>query len=254
MDWLQYTLVVFVGIVTGFINTLAGSGSLISLPILMFLGLPADVANGTNRLGILFQSIVASTSFKQQKIFEWHEATFLIIPVILGSIPGALIAVNIPKEYLNYAIGFLLLFMFFVILYKPEQWIKGKAGKVNARPGVLQFIIYFFIGVYGGFIQAGVGFFLLAALVLGSGFDLLKANAFKVLITGAFTLIALPVFMWYNQVDYILGLILAAGSMTGAWIATKIAFKKGPEFLRIFLLIIIFGSAIKLLVVDIFFK
>lgn len=254
INWIQATLVVGVGLVTGFINTLAGSGSLISLPILMFLGLPADVANGTNRVGILFQSIVASTEFKKQKVFEWNEATFLTIPVILGAIPGALIATNIPKEFLNYAIGFLLLFMFFVILYKPEQWIKGKAGQTNARPGILQFIIYFLIGVYGGFIQAGVGFFLLAGLVLGSGFDLLKANAFKVLITAAFTVIALPVFMWYNQVDYTLGFVLAIGSMTGAWLATKLALKKGSQFLRIFLLIIIFGSAIKLLVLDIFFK
>ncbi len=253
-DWLQYALVITVGLVTGFINTLAGSGSLITLPFLMFLGLPANIANGTNRLAILFQSIIASTGFKNKKVFEWKEATFLTIPAMIGSIPGAFIAANIPKEYLNSVIGFLLLFMFFIVLFKPEQWIKGKADLVKAKPGFLQILLFFLIGLYGGFIQAGVGIFLLATLVLGTGFNLVKANAIKVLITGAFTLIALPVFMYYQQVDYILGFLLAVGSMAGAWLGTRSAIKKGPGFIRIFLLIIIFGSAIKLLILDIFFK
>jgi len=143
--------------------------------------------------------------------------------------------------------------MFFIVWLKPEQWLKGKAGLVKARPGLLQFVIYFLIGLYGGFIQAGVGFFLLAALVLSSGYDLVKANALKVFITGTFTLIVLPIFIYFNQVNYLLGGLLAVGSMAGAWIGTKIAIKKGAIFIRYFLLIIIFISAFKLLIIDIFF-
>ncbi|OFX28471.1 MAG: hypothetical protein A2X08_07745 [Bacteroidetes bacterium GWA2_32_17] len=253
MEWYIYILIVTTGIAVGFINTLAGSGSLITLPLLVFLGLPSNVANGTNRIGILFQSIVSSFKFKQKKVFEWNEAFFITIPAVIGAIPGAFIATKVPKETLNYAIGFLLIFMFFIVWLKPEQWLKGKAGLVKARPGLLQFVIYFLIGLYGGFIQAGVGFFLLAALVLSSGYDLVKANALKVFITGTFTLIVLPIFIYFNQVNYLLGGLLAVGSMAGAWIGTKIAIKKGAIFIRYFLLIIIFISAFKLLIIDIFF-
>jgi len=253
MEWYIYILIVTTGIAVGFINTLAGSGSLITLPLLVFLGLPSNVANGTNRIGILFQSIVSSFKFKQKKVFEWNEAFFITIPAVIGAIPGAFIATKVPKETLNYAIGFLLIFMFFIVWLKPEQWLKGKAGLVKARPGLLQFVIYFLIGLYGGFIQAGVGFFLLAALVLSSGYDLVKANALKVFITGTFTLIVFPIFIYFNQVNYLLGGLLAVGSMAGAWIGTKIAIKKGAIFIRYFLLIIIFISAFKLLIIDIFF-
>ena len=159
--------------------------------------------------------------FKQKKVFEWNEALFITIPAVVGAIPGAFIATKVPKEILNYAIGFLLIFMFFIVWLKPEQWLKGKAGIVKARPSVLQVVIYFLIGLYGGFIQAGVGFFLLAALVLSSGYDLVKANALKVFITGVFTLIVLPIFIYFNQVNYLIGGMLAIGSMIGAWLGTK---------------------------------
>lgn len=250
MEWYIYILIVVTGIIVGFINTLAGSGSLITLPFLVFLGLSSNVANGTNRISILFQSIVASFKFKQNKLFNWGEALTIAVPAIVGAIPGAFIAINIPKEFLNYAIGFLLLFMFFIVWLKPEQWLNGKIGKINARPTFIQFIVYFLIGLYGGFIQAGVGFFLLAALVLSSGYDLVKANALKVFITGTFTLTVLPIFIYFNQVNYLIGGLLAVGSMAGAWLGTKIAIKKGAIFIRYFLLFIILLSAIKLLIID----
>lgn len=251
--WLQCVLVVIVGLVTGFINTLAGSGSLLSLPFLMFLGLPADVANGTNRIGILFQSAVATAGFRKKNIFRWKEAKYLVTPFLIGSFPGAFVASTIPAHYLNYAIGFLLLFMFFIILYKPEQWLQKKETTISAGPGVVQYFIFFAIGLYGGFIQAGVGFFLLGGLVLGAKLSLLKANALKVLITAALTIIALPVFIYFGKVDFSLGLIMATGSIAGAWLATKTALRKGPSLIRIFLLVMILISALKLLVFEIIF-
>lgn len=247
MEWYIVLAVIAVGIVAGFINTLAGSGSLLTLPLLMFLGLPANVANGTNRIGILFQGIVASGSFKKQKVLDLKATKWLIIPSIIGSVVGSVWAVNLTNEIMEYFIGALLIVMFFVILYKPEAWIKGQAGKVSEKPSIIQIIIFFFIGLYGGFIQAGVGFFLLAGLVLGAGYDLVKANAIKVFITMAYTVFALAVFMINMQVDYLLGFILAIGSMIGAWIGAHVAVSWGPKFVRIILLAAIVGSALKLL-------
>lgn len=247
MEWYIYLAVIGVGILVGFINTLAGSGSLLSLPLLIFLGLDANTANGTNRIGILMQSLVATGKFKQQKVFSWKEGIWLSIPAVIGSIIGALFASKTDSVYLEFAIALLLVFMFFILLFKPDKWIKGQAGKVKEKPSFLQIIIFFGIGLYGGFIQAGVGFFLLAGLVLGAGFDLVKANAIKVLIVLLYTPFALGIFMYYNQVDYKLGLILGVGNMIGAYIAAKMSVNWGPKIVRIFLLIAILISAIKLL-------
>ncbi len=248
MEWWVYAIVVIVGIISGFINTLAGSGSLITLPLLIFIGLPASVANGTNRVGILLQSVVAVGSFKQKKVFEWKDGIWLTIPASVGALIGAFVAVDINDALMNKIIGALLVVMFFMILYKPEQWVKEQAGGVQAKPTLLRILVFFGIGFYGGFIQAGVGFFLLAGLVLGAGFDLLKANAIKVLIVLAFTVVALIVFVLNSQVNYRIGLVLGAGSMLGAWIATHVAIKHGTKFVRWFLLATVLVFALKLLV------
>lgn len=247
VDWIIFIIMVLVGVVSGFINTLAGSGSLLTLPLLIFLGLPANVANGTNRVGILLQSLVGVGGFKQKNVFEWSEGIWLTIPATFGALLGALVAVDLNEDLMNKVIGSLMIVMFIVILVKPERWLKEHAGEIKAKPSFLQIIIFTLIGFYGGFIQAGVGFFLLAGLVLGAGFDLLKANAIKVMIVLAFTIVALGVFVINKQVNYTLGIALGAGSMLGAWIATRVAVKQGVKFIRWFLLVAVFGFAVKLL-------
>ena len=181
----MYLAVIAAGLFAGFVNTLAGSGSLITLPLLMFLGLPANVANGTNRIGVLVQSVVSSISFRKQKLYTVDEGLWMSVPAIAGALLGSLIAVKINERIMELMIGGLLIFMFFVILYKPEQWVRDHARSVTLRHRFWVPVIFFFIGIYGGFIQAGVGFFLLAALVLGAGLGLTRANAHKVLIVAA---------------------------------------------------------------------
>ena len=245
MDWYIYILVILVGIIAGFINTVAGGGSILTLPLLMFMGLPAVIANGTNRIGILFQSIVSTGSFKNQNVLDLKSSFWLGIPAIIGSLIGAMIAVDLNENVMEKTIGALLIFMFFIILLKPSEWIKNREGV--ALPYWLQTIIFFFIGIYGGFIQAGVGFFLLAGLVLGSGFDLVKANAIKALVLLMFTIFALAVFMINDQVNYFVGIILALGNMIGAYFGAKYTVKWGVKFVRYVLLITILISSIKLL-------
>ena len=168
MDWYILLAVIGVGFLAGFINTLAGSGSLLTLPMLMFLGLPANVANGTNRIAIFLQNVVGVSSFRQQKLLDTRMGIWLALPAVIGSLAGAQIAVGLDEALMERIIGVLLAVMFFVILYKPGRWVKEQAGKSTARPTLLQFMIFFVIGFYGGFIQAGVGIFLLAGLVLGA--------------------------------------------------------------------------------------
>jgi uncharacterized protein len=245
MEWYLYPILIAAGIIAGFINTLAGSGSLITLPLLMFMGFPANIANATNRIGIFLQSAVGAASFRHHKVFEFREGIWLALPATIGSFLGALAAVSLSGKIMEAVIGGLLLFMFIIVLYKPEKWISEKAGKIEGRPKLWQVIIFFFIGIYGGFIQAGVGFILLAGLVFGAGVNLTKANALKVFIVFVYTSVALIVFICNRQINYLAGFVLAFGSMIGAYIATKVALRSGPKIVRIILLVILLISALK---------
>jgi uncharacterized protein len=246
MEWYKIFILVGAGIIAGFINTLAGSGSLLTLPLLMAFGLPAPVANGTNRIGILFQSMTGVISFRKQKILDMPSALKIAIPSVIGSILGAIIAVDINEKAMQTAIGVLLIFMFFLILWKPSRWIKTHEGN-PPLPLWVQMIVFFLVGMYGGFIQAGVGFFLLGALVMASGFDLIKANAVKVLIVFFYAPLTLVIFMINHQVDYKMGLIVAAGSTLGAWLGAKMSVKWGPEVVRFILLGTLLIASAKLL-------
>jgi len=247
MEWYIYVLVIVAGIFAGFVNTLAGSGSLLTLPLLMFLGLPANIANATNRIGVLAQSFVGAWSFRKQKIYTIRESLWMALPATAGSFLGSLVAVQINEHIMELLIGGLLIFMFFIILYKPENWVREHALHITPRRRWWVSVIFFFIGIYGGFIQAGVGFFLLAALVLGAGMGLTKANALKVVIVAIFTSVALVVFMISGQVNYFIGIILAVGQAFGAYVASKFAVSWGPKVVRVILLVAIMASALKLM-------
>ncbi|MBW1771925.1 MAG: sulfite exporter TauE/SafE family protein [Deltaproteobacteria bacterium] len=247
MDWYIYPAVIAAGFGCGFINTLAGSGSLISLPVLIFLGLPANMANGTNRVGILIQTVVSLRSFKKQNMLDFRGGIMLALPAIVGAIIGAQIAVNLDEQMLRRVIGALMVVMLVFILARPKRWLKGQLEVLGRRPRALELVIFFFIGAYGGFIQAGVGIFLLAGLVLGVGYDLVRANAVKVLIVLCFTAFAMVVFMINGQILWGMGLLLAVGNAGGGWLAAKLAIERGAGLVRWFLIAVVIVSAVKLL-------
>lgn len=247
MDWYLYPAVIAAGFLAGFINTLAGSGSLVTLPLLIFAGLPANVANGTNRVAILLQNVVAVRSFHRQKVLDVRRGLTLAAPAIIGAILGAQIAVNLDEQTMRHTIGVLMAVMFVVVLVRPKRWLEGRPEALTRRPGVAQLLTFFAIGVYGGFIQAGVGVFLLAGLVLGAGFELVRGNAVKVLIVLCFTVFALIVFALNDQVIWHVGLVLALGNMSGAWVAARMAVERGAVFVRWLLIAVLVVSAAVLL-------
>ncbi len=244
-----YLLAMFGGTIAGFINTLAGSGSLITLPILIFLGLPANVANGTNRIGILFQSIVGIFKFQQSGKLPWGNGQFLIWPTTLGAIVGAFIAIDLNEQWMNYSIAAVMLCMLAVILFKPEKWLKEHTELADNYRGIGNFALFFAIGFYGGFIQAGVGVFLLIAMVARCGFSMVNANAIKLVLVLIFTIPAAAIFIYYGQVDWTLGIIMALGQGLGAWLAATFATgsKTAALWTRRLLIVVIILSVVKLL-------
>ena len=235
------------GLAAGFINVLAGNGSLISLPALIFIGLPPGVANATNRVSIVFQNLVGGTSFHRQGKLDARGALMLSIPMVLGSTMGALIAVDVNDQVFRQVLAVAMIVMLVLMLIKPERWIAGKPGAVNSRLTLARFIIFFAIGVYGGFLQAGVGIFLLVALVLEAGYDVVRANAVKVVVTLASAVVSLAIFSANQKVNWTAGLVLATGSMVGAWLATRYAADKGAAWVRLFVIVVVAVSAAQLL-------
>jgi len=247
MEWYYYIVVVAVGIVAGIINTLAAGGSLLTLPVLMALGLPPNMANGTNRIAIFLQNVVGVRQFHREKVMDFPSGFRVGIPAALGAVAGAFIAVQLNDEAMKLAIAGVMLLVFFLMLLKPNRWIKSHEEHPPI-PYWLQVIVYFLVGIYGGFIQAGVGFFLLTSLVLASGYELLKANALKLFVILLYTPMAIVIFFIAGDVNLVLGLVLAVGNMTGAWIGARIAVKGGAKFIRWVVLVAILAAATKLIV------
>ena len=216
-----YLLACLGGVVAGITNTLAGSGSLITLPLLVMLGLPIHDANGTNRVGIVVQNIVALTTLKRGGALNLTGSTGMVIAVVIGAIAGAFVAVEIDERTMNFVVGVIMVSMLFVLLFNPKRWLEEKLEEPRATP--LLYIAFVGIGFYGGFIQAGVGVLLLIALVLGVGYDAVRANGIKLLLALVFTAAALIVFVWNDQVDWALGALMAVGQAIGAFVAARFA-------------------------------
>lgn len=236
------------GIGTGIINTLAGSGSLITLPIFVFVcGLPAPIANGTNRIGVLLQSAVGVGTYYKSGKANFDGAVWLVVPTVTGAIVGSMIAVELDAETMNWVLGALLAFMLVVLLIKPSRWIHELPVDSARTKHPLSLLAFFAIGVYGGFIQAGVGIFLLAGLVLISRYSLSSGNGMKLLIVLLFCIPSLAVFMYNDQVHIGYGLAMAVFQSIGAWIAVKwvVKFKQADVWIHRLLIGIVAAAAVK---------
>ncbi len=246
-SWQGILILLIAGFMVGVINTIAGSGTVITYSLFMILGLPASVANGTIRLGVIMQTLAASLNFNRKNTLEIKNGLIIAIPTIMGTLLGSFIAVQINEDIFEKIIGIVMVLMLIFLFYKPERWIEGKEKLRNQKMPVLQFIIFFAIGIYGGFIHIGVGIFLLAALVLFSGYDLLRANALKVFIVFLYSPFALAMFIINDQVHYAMGLISSVGNLIGGLIASRYAIAWGAKFIRWFLIIVIILFATNLL-------
>lgn len=235
------TLLCVTGFLAGGINTLAGGGSNLTLPALMLLGLPADIANGTNRIAVLMQCVVGVRGFDQHKSLDRPAILPILIPTILGGLLGAIGAALMPNLYLKPVLLLTILGMTVIILVKPDV-IAPPPGTPTLSPTTNRGAWWslFGAGVYGGFVQAGVGFILLAALAGGLRYDLLRANALKTTCALAFTSVSLVIFIAFGQVSWIPGLILASGTMLGAHLAVKFAVRASQDSIKWFLFLMTF--------------
>lgn len=224
LSLLTVSLLLGAGFCAGFINTVAGGGSMLTLPAFMMMGLPADIANATNRVGILLQSLAGARGFHKQGKLAPSTILPTLVPTVTGALIGSLLASYLPETWLKPALLGTMLAMAAVMLIWPSV-IAPPAGTPAFTPGErpLGWLGLFFAGLYGGFVQAGVGFILILALAGGLRYDLVRSNALKMAITAVLTLVALTVFVLRGQVLWIPGLIMAAGTVAGALLSVRFA-------------------------------
>ena len=247
--WFAYPLVFLAAMVAGVMNVLAGSGSLLTLPALVFLGLPSPVANGTNRVGIVIQCLVGVETYRRGGKLRLKGAHWYVVPTILGALVGAWLATLLTAAQMDLAIGIVMVSMLLVLVVDPKKWLKEATELHEGRPPVWLLGVFFLVGIYGGFIQAGVGIMMLAALVVGAGYELVEANAVKMLIALLFTTGALAVFVLDAKVNWTYGAFMAVGQGLGAFLGARFAVEsdKAGVWIRRLLIVIVAVSAAKFL-------
>ncbi len=228
------------GIIGGFINTIAGGGSMLTLPALMMLGMPADIANATNRVGVLLQSLTSAKGFKNNNKLDSGAIGPILVPTLLGALVGAIAASYLPVELLKPVLLGSMISMAILMLVRPDTLSPPEGTeprKLKETPSAI--VSLFIAGVYGGFVQAGVGFILIAALAGSLRYDLVGTNALKTVCTGVFSGVALIIFALRGQVLWVPGLILASGTIIGAMISVRFAINVSQNTLKWFLLVMV---------------
>lgn len=213
------------GFVAGVLNVLAGGGSFLTLPVLIFAGLPAGVANGTNRVGILAQNVAAVWSFGRDGLVERRWLVWTALPATVGAAAGTGLALRVGDELFQRILALLMIAISLLSLWRREP-----DPEAAPRPLVLV-LAFFFVGIYGGFVQAGVGFLVLAA-TSSQGFDLVRGNALKVATILCFTLLSLSIFAVSGKVSWVEGGALATGTVFGGWVGARLTVLKGHRWLR----------------------
>lgn len=244
--WYHYALLVGVGFTVGFINTVAGGASLISLPVLIFLGLPPAVANGTNRVAIVLQNATAIAGFRSKGVSTFPFNVYLGLAALLGSILGAYIAVDIKGETFNRILAIIMVAVVLLIVFKPKIKLEELQERITGKYLWLGCLAFFFIGIYGGFINAGIGFVIILYLHAVHRMNLVRVNATKVAVVFIYTLAALAVFVYHDKVVWKVGLVLAVGNMAGAWFSSRISVSKGDTYIKTFLIVMVLAMAVRL--------
>ena len=242
----QLPLLFVVGIVAGILNILAGGGSLLTLPLLIFMGLPGAVANGTNRIAIFCQNIFAIRGFAKRGVMPLQLALLCTPPALLGSWLGANLAIDLDDQMFKRVLALIMIGVLIFTAIDPMKRFRQEDIQFGLWRKVLLIVSFFGVGIYGGFVQAGVGFLVITALLI-HGLDLVRINAIKVFVIFAYTFVALGVFIYHGQVDYSLGFALAAGTSIGGMIGPKLAVDKGHDWIKKVVSITVLVFALKLL-------
>lgn len=239
-------LLIGAGIFAGSVNTIAGGGSLLTLPLLIFMGLPSSVANGTNRIAIAVSTLSANIGYASKNVVTYPFSIYLGISALFGAILGARIAIEIEGAIFNRILAIIIIMVVMIMVLKPKMAEHLSHERTTGKHLAISLAAFFFIGIYGGFINAGIGFIIMLFLNIFNRMNLVRVNAAKVGIAFIYTIGALATFAVSGNVNWLYGLILAIGTSIGAWTASRFSVDKGEWFIKIVMIIMVMFMALKL--------
>lgn len=225
MDLTTFQIIIAIagGLLAGIINTLAGNGSAITLTILTeLIGLPGNLANGTNRVGILLQGVSSNYAFIKNDRLPFGKSRGMIFWMTIGAVAGVILAINVSNDQFRSVFKYLLVALLFIVLIKPKRWLK-KTSDVKEVSLFLAIPVYLTLGFYGGFIQMGMGVFFLAVIVVLIGYNLIEANAIKNFVVFIYHFFVIAIFHWQGLIDWYIGGIIAIGQFAGGYAAAQFA-------------------------------
>lgn len=242
---MHYLLLFIAGLGAGVVSTIAGGGSFISLSALILLGVPSVVANGTNRISILFQTSSGAAGFKSEGVSAFPYSIWLGLAAIPGAVIGAEFAVHVSNAVFNRVLAFCMLLFVILMVYEMLRKTEHLAVRFTKKSRIAGLITFFFLGIYGGFLQSGGGFLAILAIRFIHRFSLAKTNSIKVLVIFIQTVIALAIFLWSASVNWQYGLILGAGAAIGGWVSSRWSVGVDEKIIRYIILAAILGLAIR---------
>lgn len=247
MDYLQLALLSVVGVFAGWLNVMAGGGSLLTIPVMLFMGIPAPVANGTNRIGILMQNVSAVTAFFKKGFSDFRLSLSLAAAASLGALGGALTGVNLDGVWFDRLLAAVMIGV--MILMATGHKSAPTDASADGKPKRLLFghLCMIGAGFWGGLIQIGVGFILMPILHRVMGLDLVRVNMHKVFVVLVYTIIALAVFAAHVEILWVAGFALALGMMIGGWLGAHTTVHRGETWIRRVLFITLTLFIVKLL-------
>lgn len=242
----QLALLAVAGFASGWINVIAGGGSLLTVPVMVFMGLPGPVANGTNRVAIIAQSITAVGAFFRNGFSDFRLSASLSVAASIGAYFGAKAGVALDGAAFNYVVAAVMLAVMVLMATGEDKSKPRPDASAKAKNLALGHVLMVGAGVWGGFIQIGVGFLMMPILYRVMGLDLVRVNMHKVFIALIFTAVALFVFASEVPIAWDAGIALAAGNALGGWMGAHATIKKGEKFIKRAMIAVLAAMAVKL--------
>ncbi len=235
--FLKLVFLLFIGLIAGFVDSIAGGGGLITLPSLLAVGIPPHLALGTNKLQSSFGSSTAALRYAGSGLVKREKLPIAVAATLAGAVTGTWLIQRISADFLRKGIPFLLLGIFLYTLFSPDL------GKKEAREKLPRWLFYtiagLVIGFYDGFIGPGTGSFWTISLVTLAGLDLKSATANTKITNFTSNIVSLIVFLIGGKVVFAAGALMAMGQVAGAWTGSHLVIRKGTGFIRIFFLCVV---------------
>jgi uncharacterized membrane protein YfcA len=205
--------------------------------VFVALGLPVHEANGTNRVAIIMQNLSSTAIFTRRGLLDWQSGIRLAIPTILGSVVGSQIAATIDETIFRICLAVVMVAVLIFTIF-GNRMFRQRGGEIP-RVGALHWVVFFLIGVYGGYIYVGSGYLVLLAALGMLGQDMVGANVLKNFVLLLAIPFSLAVFIVNGDVNWTYGLIHGVGNMAGAFLASRYAIGWGMKFLRWFMVAVV---------------